>query len=217
MGRSSRNPDVLLSLNDQSIEVWSRKGLKVPYSSLNFLLYVCAFFLFNFSFGFDDWSPIPRDSWHWCGIRLDVDNRVRLHCRIQSGISTRPPGGLPERLDNYGSFLRCIGFGCGVHTLSARHWTQRARPDDDNRLANVNQSCRSSSSALAIPSSMVGRLEFLQPQVRPSCVHRSSPPLSSVVVVCCTFGPPSQLLMFTVRLLSRFFCFSSPKQHTGQN
>jgi hypothetical protein len=24
-------------------------------------------------------------------------------------------------------------------------------------------------------------------------------------------------LMFTVRLLSRFFCFSSPKQHTGQN
>lgn len=30
MGRSNRNPDVLLSLNDQSIEVWSRKGLKVP-------------------------------------------------------------------------------------------------------------------------------------------------------------------------------------------
>ena len=53
--------------------------------------------------------------------------------------------------------------------------------------------------------------------VPPVSIDRPLQLLSSVVVVCCTFGPPSQLLMFTVRLLSRFFCFSSPKQHTGQN
>ena len=124
------------------------------------------------------------------GVRLDVDDRVRLHCRIQSGASPRPPGGLPERLDNYGPLLRSASFGCGVHTLSARHRTQRAGPDDDNRLANVDQSCRSSSfSSVAIPSSVAGRLEFLQPQVRPSPSHRS---LSRLVrLVCRTLSPSS--------------------------
>lgn len=112
-------------------------------------------------------------------VRLDVDDRVRLHRRNQSGPSSRPPGGLPERLDNDGPLLRSLGIGRGVHTLPARHRTQRARPYDDNRLANINQSCWrrcSSLSSVAIPSSMAGRLEFLQPQVRPSV------PLTSIVV-----------------------------------
>jgi hypothetical protein len=127
--------------------------------------------------------------------RVDVDDRFCLHCRIQSGTSSRPLSGFPERLDNYGSLLRSVGISCGVHTLSARHRTQRARLDDDYRLANVNQSGRISSSfsSVAIPSSMAGRLEFLQPQVRPPCPHIDR------CLVSCTFGP--RLLMFTVGLL----------------
>lgn len=129
-------------------------------------------------------------------VRLDVDDRVRLHRRNQSGPSSRPPGGLPERLDNDGPLLRSLGIGRGVHTLPARHRTQRARPYDDNRLANINQSCwrRSSLSSVAIPSSMAGRLEFLQPQVRPSV----RPPHIDRCV-CCVSLSPSCALLYTFR------------------
>lgn len=136
-------------------------------------------------------------------VRLDVDDRVRLHRRNQSGTSSRPPGGLPERLDNDGPLLRSLGIGRGVHTLPARHRTQRARPYDDNRLANINQSCwrRSSLSSVAIPSSMAGRLEFLQPQVRPSVrppSHRSLCCVSSSPSCALLYIPFVHLLMFTV-------------------
>ena len=107
MGRSSRNPDVLLSLNDQSIEVWSRKGLKVPYSSLNFLLYVCAFFFSSFSFGFDDWSPSRV-------IRGIGAGSGWMSTTVSVYIAESSPAHLRGRLVAFQSVLITMGRFCGA-------------------------------------------------------------------------------------------------------